>query len=237
MSVLGGKSESERQHVQAHVQGLWHTPPTKPADAPSGPRHGRHAISEPAENIARSDDYITGSRSPSTECTTARTQVAISAASALVESAPLARGVRAHAQHGRVHPEFVSADAANTVCGPFGKKPSDHSCSGLPVWMVVGSRLRLRGAQPSVLLSGGWLRIIPADAGSTLLDLRPYLLFGRFCFTFIARSADPRRHQQHRTHRSPCTLARALQHPTPPRRTRRPPTHQPTAANLMAKYT
>ena len=44
-------------------------------------------------------------------------------------------------------------------------------------------------------------------------------------------------HQQRRASRRPCTLARALQHSTPPQRTRRTPTHQPTATNLMAGYT
>ena len=39
-----------------------------------------------------------------------------------------------------------------------------------------------------------------------------------------------------RAHRSPCALARALQHSTPPQRTRRTPAHQPTATNLMARY-
>ena len=35
----------------------------------------------------------------------------------------------------------------------------------------------------------------------------------------------------------PCALARALQHSTPPQRTRRTPADQPTATNLMAGYT
>ena len=43
-------------------------------------------------------------------------------------------------------------------------------------------------------------------------------------------------HQQRRAHRRPCALARALQHSTPPQRTRRTPTDQPTATNLMARY-
>ena len=39
-----------------------------------------------------------------------------------------------------------------------------------------------------------------------------------------------------RTHRGTCALARALQHSTPPQRTRRTTTHQPAATNLMAGY-
>ena len=39
-----------------------------------------------------------------------------------------------------------------------------------------------------------------------------------------------------RTHRSPCPLARLLQHSTTPQRPRRPPTDQPTVTNLMAEY-
>src|SRR5699024_2853947 len=41
-------------------------------------------------------------------------------------------------------------------------------------------------------------------------------------------------HQQRRPNRCPCTLARTLQHSTPPQRTRRKTTHQPPATNLMA---
>ena len=37
--------------------------------------------------------------------------------------------------------------------------------------------------------------------------------------------------------RRPCTLAGALQHSTPPHRTRRPPANQPTVTNLMTGYT
>ena len=36
---------------------------------------------------------------------------------------------------------------------------------------------------------------------------------------------------------SPCTLDRELQHSTPSQRTRWPPTDQPTATNLMSRYT
>ena len=46
-----------------------------------------------------------------------------------------------------------------------------------------------------------------------------------------------RLHHQRRTHRRPCTLARALQHSPPPQRPRRPPPDQPTVTNLMAGYT
>ena len=46
----------------------------------------------------------------------------------------------------------------------------------------------------------------------------------------------PGLHQQRRPHRRPCALARALQHSTPPQRTRRTPTDQPTVTNLMAEY-
>ena len=45
-----------------------------------------------------------------------------------------------------------------------------------------------------------------------------------------------RLHHQRRTHRGPCALARALQHSTTPQRTRRTPTDQPAATNLMARY-
>ncbi len=41
---------------------------------------------------------------------------------------------------------------------------------------------------------------------------------------------------QHRTLRRPCALARGVQHSTPPQRTRRTPTHQPSVNNLMAGY-
>ena len=44
-------------------------------------------------------------------------------------------------------------------------------------------------------------------------------------------------HQQRRTRRRACPMARLLQHSTPPHRTRRPPAHQPTVTNLMAEYT
>ena len=44
-------------------------------------------------------------------------------------------------------------------------------------------------------------------------------------------------HQQRRTRRRPCPLDRVLQHSTTPQRTRRTPTGQPTATNLMAGYT
>ena len=43
--------------------------------------------------------------------------------------------------------------------------------------------------------------------------------------------------QQHRTHRSPCHLARALQQSPTPQRTRRPTPHQPSDTNLMTAYT
>ena len=42
---------------------------------------------------------------------------------------------------------------------------------------------------------------------------------------------------QRRPLRRPCALARALQHSTPPHRTRRTPADQPTVTNLMAEYT
>ena len=42
---------------------------------------------------------------------------------------------------------------------------------------------------------------------------------------------------QHRPHRRPCTLDRALQHSTTSQRTRRTPTGQPPATNLMTRYT
>ena len=41
---------------------------------------------------------------------------------------------------------------------------------------------------------------------------------------------------QRRPRRRPCTLARALQHSTPPHRTRRTPADQPPVTNLMAEY-
>ena len=41
---------------------------------------------------------------------------------------------------------------------------------------------------------------------------------------------------QRRALSCPCALARALQHSTTSQRTRRTPTHQPTATNLMARY-
>ena len=44
-------------------------------------------------------------------------------------------------------------------------------------------------------------------------------------------------HQQRPASGRPCPLARALQHSTPPHRTRRTPTDQPTDTNLMAEYT
>ena len=47
----------------------------------------------------------------------------------------------------------------------------------------------------------------------------------------------PGLHQQRRAHRRPCALARALQHSTPPQRTRRHTPDQPTATNVMAGYT
>ncbi|WP_433278476.1 DDE-type integrase/transposase/recombinase [Pseudonocardia xinjiangensis] len=43
--------------------------------------------------------------------------------------------------------------------------------------------------------------------------------------------------QQHRTPGSACSVDRVLQHSTPPQRTRRTPTDEPTATNLMARYT
>jgi hypothetical protein len=39
------------------------------------------------------------------------------------------------------------------------------------------------------------------------------------------------------SHRRPCPLDRALQHSTPPQRTRRTPADQPSGTNLMAGYT
>ena len=47
----------------------------------------------------------------------------------------------------------------------------------------------------------------------------------------------PGLHHQPAARRCTCALARALQHSTTPQRTRRTPTHQPTATNLMAEYT
>ena len=41
---------------------------------------------------------------------------------------------------------------------------------------------------------------------------------------------------QHPTRRSPCTLARLLQHSTTSQRTRRTAAHQPTATNVMTRY-
>src|SRR4051794_10744038 len=43
-------------------------------------------------------------------------------------------------------------------------------------------------------------------------------------------------HQQRRAHRRPCPLDRALQHSTPPQRTRRASSDQPAGTNLMAGY-
>ena len=43
-------------------------------------------------------------------------------------------------------------------------------------------------------------------------------------------------HHQPRPHRRPGTMARLLQPPTAPQRTRRPATHQPPVTNLMAGY-
>ena len=42
--------------------------------------------------------------------------------------------------------------------------------------------------------------------------------------------------QQRRPLRSTCAMARALQHSTPPHRTRRAPARQPAVTNLMAEY-
>jgi transposase len=44
-------------------------------------------------------------------------------------------------------------------------------------------------------------------------------------------------HQQRPARRRPCPLDRALQHSTPPQRTRRTTTDQPSGTNLMAGYT
>ena len=81
-----------------------------------------------------------------------------------------------------------------------------------------------------------------ADLGARHKFIRPHCPWQngkveRFNRTLANRMGLPAGlHHQRRTHRSPCTMARRLQHSTTPQRPRRPPTHQPTVTNLMAEY-
>ena len=93
-------------------------------------------------------------------------------------SSPRMRGTRGHGEPADIHTGIIPADAGNTVPGIVGdfhgwdhpRGCGEHQCRLIGCGRLRGSSPRMRGTPVLRVGPGFGVRIIPADAGNTVLE-------------------------------------------------------------------